>query len=141
MRKGSEDRSLTWGAGTLNHRWPLRLPPVFVDAAHLGSVGRNITAATTLGMAQHHEEAASDVNNLQVVLICCRSAVPSGWHGDGQHIACAVFCLRRDPVSIAMAWAARFGAQPHPFICIQTPTAMPAPGAVLIADFWISTVS
>jgi hypothetical protein len=27
--------------------------PVFVDAAHLGSVGRNITAATTLGMAQH----------------------------------------------------------------------------------------
>ena len=70
MRKGSEDPSLAWGAGTLNHRWPLRLPPVFVDAAHLGSVGTNITAATTLGMAQHHEEAASDVNNLQVVLIC-----------------------------------------------------------------------
>jgi enamine deaminase RidA (YjgF/YER057c/UK114 family) len=42
---------------------------------------------------------------------------------------------------IAMAWAAWFGAQPHPFICIQMPTAMPAPGAVLIADFWISTVS
>jgi enamine deaminase RidA (YjgF/YER057c/UK114 family) len=41
---------------------------------------------------------------------------------------------------VAMAWAARFGAQPHPFICIQTPNAMPAPGAVLIADFWISTV-
>jgi enamine deaminase RidA (YjgF/YER057c/UK114 family) len=40
---------------------------------------------------------------------------------------------------IAMAWAARFGAQPHPFICIQTPNAMPAPGAALIADFWIST--
>lgn len=59
MRKGSEDPSLAWGAGTLNHRWPLRLPPVFVDAAHLGSVGRNITAATTLGMAQHDEEAAS----------------------------------------------------------------------------------
>ena len=70
MRKGSEDPSLAWGAGTLNHRWPLRLPQVFVDAAHLGSVGRNITAATTLGMAQHHEEAASDVNNLQVGLIC-----------------------------------------------------------------------
>jgi hypothetical protein len=29
----------------------------------------------------------------------------------------------------------------QPFICIQTPNAMPAPGAVLIADFWISTVS
>jgi enamine deaminase RidA (YjgF/YER057c/UK114 family) len=42
---------------------------------------------------------------------------------------------------VAMAWAARFGEQPHPFICIQTPTAMPAPGAALIADFWISTVS
>jgi enamine deaminase RidA (YjgF/YER057c/UK114 family) len=42
---------------------------------------------------------------------------------------------------IAMAWTARFGAQPHPFICIQTPTAMPAPSAALIADFWISTIS
>ncbi|HEY2226777.1 MAG TPA: hypothetical protein VGI22_03375 [Xanthobacteraceae bacterium] len=39
---------------------------------------------------------------------------------------------------IAMAWTARFGAQPHPFICIQTPNMMPAPGAALIADFWIS---
>jgi enamine deaminase RidA (YjgF/YER057c/UK114 family) len=39
---------------------------------------------------------------------------------------------------IAMAWAQRFGAQPHPFCCIQTPPAMPAPGAALIADFWIS---
>jgi enamine deaminase RidA (YjgF/YER057c/UK114 family) len=42
---------------------------------------------------------------------------------------------------IAMAWAARFGAQPHPFVCVQTPPAMPAPGMALIADFWISTLS
>ena len=39
---------------------------------------------------------------------------------------------------IAMAWSERFGAQPHPFICIQTPAGMPAPGVALIADFWIS---
>jgi enamine deaminase RidA (YjgF/YER057c/UK114 family) len=39
---------------------------------------------------------------------------------------------------IAMAWSAKLGAQPHPFVCIQTPPAMPAPGAVLTADFWIS---
>jgi enamine deaminase RidA (YjgF/YER057c/UK114 family) len=38
---------------------------------------------------------------------------------------------------IAMAWASRFAGQPHPFVCIQTPPAMPAPGAALIADFWI----
>jgi enamine deaminase RidA (YjgF/YER057c/UK114 family) len=38
---------------------------------------------------------------------------------------------------IAMAWSAKFGGQPHPFLCIRTPPAMPAPGAVLIADFWI----
>jgi enamine deaminase RidA (YjgF/YER057c/UK114 family) len=42
---------------------------------------------------------------------------------------------------IAMAWTARFGAQPHPFVCVQTPAAMPAPGLTLIADFWISTLS
>jgi enamine deaminase RidA (YjgF/YER057c/UK114 family) len=41
---------------------------------------------------------------------------------------------------IAMAWSARFGQQPHPFLCVQTPPTMPAPGAALIADFWISTV-
>jgi len=41
---------------------------------------------------------------------------------------------------VAMAWAARFGAQPLPFLCIQTPDAMPAPGMALIADFWISTL-
>jgi enamine deaminase RidA (YjgF/YER057c/UK114 family) len=40
---------------------------------------------------------------------------------------------------IAMAWAARFGDQPHPFVCVQTPTPMPAPGAAIIADFWVST--
>jgi enamine deaminase RidA (YjgF/YER057c/UK114 family) len=39
---------------------------------------------------------------------------------------------------IAMAWTSRFGAQPLPFACIQTPPAMPAPGMALIADFWIS---
>src|SRR5262249_52647636 len=38
---------------------------------------------------------------------------------------------------IAMAWSARFGAQPHPFVCVQTPSTMPAPGMALIADFWI----
>lgn len=39
---------------------------------------------------------------------------------------------------IAMAWSARFGAQPHPFVCVRTPPAMPAPGMALIADFWIA---
>jgi hypothetical protein len=37
-----------------------------------------------------------------------------------------------------MAWSAKIGTQPHPFVCIQTPPAMPAAGVLLIADFWIS---
>jgi enamine deaminase RidA (YjgF/YER057c/UK114 family) len=41
---------------------------------------------------------------------------------------------------IAMAWSARLGAHPHPFVCIQTPPAMPAPGMMLIADFWIAVL-
>lgn len=41
---------------------------------------------------------------------------------------------------IAMAWQARYGRQPHPFVCVRTPPAMPAPDAALIADFWISTM-
>lgn len=38
---------------------------------------------------------------------------------------------------IAAAWTARYGARPQPFVCIETPPPMPAPGAALIADFWI----
>lgn len=39
---------------------------------------------------------------------------------------------------IAMAWQARYGGRPHPFVTIQTPDAMPAPDLALIADFWIA---
>jgi enamine deaminase RidA (YjgF/YER057c/UK114 family) len=42
---------------------------------------------------------------------------------------------------IAMAWSSRYGSQPHPFVCVQTPQPMPAPGCALIGDFWMSTVS
>jgi hypothetical protein len=41
---------------------------------------------------------------------------------------------------MAMAWSAKLGARPHPFLCIQTPPAMSAPGLKLIADFWISVL-
>ena len=42
---------------------------------------------------------------------------------------------------IAMAWSSHFGRQPHPFVCVQTPASLPAPGTSLIADLWISTES
>jgi enamine deaminase RidA (YjgF/YER057c/UK114 family) len=38
---------------------------------------------------------------------------------------------------IAAAFSARYGARPHPFWCVETPSALPAPGAAMIADFWI----
>jgi enamine deaminase RidA (YjgF/YER057c/UK114 family) len=41
---------------------------------------------------------------------------------------------------IAMAWSLRYSGRPHPFVCLQTPQPMPAPGCVLIAYFWISTM-
>jgi enamine deaminase RidA (YjgF/YER057c/UK114 family) len=40
---------------------------------------------------------------------------------------------------IAMAWSSRYGKQPHPFVCVQTPTPLPAPELAVIADFWIAT--
>lgn len=42
---------------------------------------------------------------------------------------------------IATAWSSRYGRRPHPFVCVQTPTPMPAPGCAVIADLWISTGS
>ena len=38
---------------------------------------------------------------------------------------------------IAAAWSARYGERPQPFVCIEAPPPMPAPGAAMIADFWI----
>ena len=38
-------------------------------------------------------------------------------------------------VGIAMAWSSRYGGQPHPFVTVQTPPLMPAPGAGLISRF------
>ena len=38
---------------------------------------------------------------------------------------------------VALAWMGRQGKQPHPFVCVQVPAPLPAPGAALTADFWI----
>jgi enamine deaminase RidA (YjgF/YER057c/UK114 family) len=38
---------------------------------------------------------------------------------------------------VELAWLSRLGKQPHPFVCVQVPGSLPAPGAVLTADFWI----
>jgi hypothetical protein len=42
---------------------------------------------------------------------------------------------------IATAWSSRYGTQPHPFLCVETPSPMLAPGCALIGDFWISTAT
>jgi enamine deaminase RidA (YjgF/YER057c/UK114 family) len=38
---------------------------------------------------------------------------------------------------VQLAWASRFGNAPHPFVCVQPPAPLAAPGAALTADFWI----
>jgi enamine deaminase RidA (YjgF/YER057c/UK114 family) len=38
---------------------------------------------------------------------------------------------------VELAWMSRQGKQPHPFVCVQVPAPLPAPGAALTADFWI----
>ena len=38
---------------------------------------------------------------------------------------------------ISAAWRERRHNQPHPFVCVQVPAPLPAPGAVIIADFWL----
>lgn len=43
----------------------------------------------------------------------------------------------RDFPGVQLAWAKRQGNQPHPFVCVQVPGGLPAPSAVLTADFWI----
>ncbi len=43
----------------------------------------------------------------------------------------------RDFPGVELAWMSRNGKQPHPFVCVQVPGELPAPGAALTADFWI----
>jgi enamine deaminase RidA (YjgF/YER057c/UK114 family) len=87
-----------------------------------------------LGLDQHRDAQAAAIYNYAEAL--CRAAGAA--MANTLRAQYFVSDVPQFP-SIAMVWAARFGAQPHPFIRIQTPNAMPAPGAALIADFWIST--
>lgn len=43
----------------------------------------------------------------------------------------------RDFAGVQLAWQKRQGSAPHPFVCVQVPGGLPAPGAALTADFWI----
>jgi enamine deaminase RidA (YjgF/YER057c/UK114 family) len=43
----------------------------------------------------------------------------------------------REFSGVALAWMSRQGKQPHPFVCVQVPAPLPAPGASFVADFWI----
>ena len=43
----------------------------------------------------------------------------------------------RELPGVALAWMSRLGKQPHPFVCVQVPGELPAPGAALVADYWI----
>jgi enamine deaminase RidA (YjgF/YER057c/UK114 family) len=44
----------------------------------------------------------------------------------------------RDFAGLALAWSGRYGKAPHPFSCVVTPQ-LPAPGATVMADFWLYT--
>ena len=43
----------------------------------------------------------------------------------------------REFPGVQLAWAKRQGGAPHPFVSVQVPGPLPAPGARLTADFWI----
>ena len=43
----------------------------------------------------------------------------------------------REFPGVELAWMSRQGKQPHPFVCVQVPAPLAAPGASLTADFWI----
>jgi enamine deaminase RidA (YjgF/YER057c/UK114 family) len=58
---------------------------------------------------------------------------------DGGNIVRAQWFMSdvRDFAGVQLAWSKRQGNEPHPFVCVQCPGSMPAPGAALTADFWI----
>jgi enamine deaminase RidA (YjgF/YER057c/UK114 family) len=43
----------------------------------------------------------------------------------------------RDFAGVELAWMSQRGKQPHPFVAVQVPGTLPAPGARLVADFWV----
>jgi enamine deaminase RidA (YjgF/YER057c/UK114 family) len=38
---------------------------------------------------------------------------------------------------VQLAWSKLQDDAPHPFVCVQVPGELPAPGALLTADFWL----
>jgi enamine deaminase RidA (YjgF/YER057c/UK114 family) len=43
----------------------------------------------------------------------------------------------REFAGISDAFRSRYADAPHPFVCVGVPSPLPAPGAAIIADFWI----
>jgi enamine deaminase RidA (YjgF/YER057c/UK114 family) len=43
----------------------------------------------------------------------------------------------REFAGISDAFRSRYADAPHPFVCVGVPSPLPAPGAAVIADFWI----
>jgi enamine deaminase RidA (YjgF/YER057c/UK114 family) len=58
---------------------------------------------------------------------------------DGGNIVRAQWFMSdvRDFAGVQLAWSKRQGNAPHPFVCVQVPAPLGAPGAALTADFWI----
>jgi enamine deaminase RidA (YjgF/YER057c/UK114 family) len=111
-------------------------PSGLMAIGHDGSVAGSAVSSDFPGLAHAAYSQADSVYSYAEAL--CRAA---GTAMDGllraQYFVADIAAFS----GIATAWSSRYGTRPHPFVTVQTPSPPPAPGAALIADFWISTAS
>jgi enamine deaminase RidA (YjgF/YER057c/UK114 family) len=110
--------------------------PTNVESGHaLGADGHVIgkTQSSAFDALAHSAQvqALAVYSSLEKI---CRAADSSL-----SNVARAQYFMRnaRKFAGVQLAWMSRQGKQPHPFVCVQVPGALPAPGASFTADFWI----
>ena len=116
------------------------LPPMVSYGAHVRA-GELVLAAglMPLGGDERFDGLAHAAQAQALAALSCAERIAKAAGTSAANIVRAQWFMAdaTEFAGVQLAWTSRFGNAPHPFVCVQPPAPLPAPGAALTADFWI----
>ena len=116
------------------------LPPMVSYGAHVRA-GELVLAAglMPLGGDERFDGLAHAAQVQALAALSCAERIAKAAGTSAANIVRAQWFMAdaTEFAGVQLAWTSRFGSAPHPFVCVQPPAPLPAPGAALTADFWI----
>jgi len=116
------------------------LPPMVSYGAHVRA-GELLLASglMPLGGDERFDGLAHPAQAQALAALACAERIAKAAGTSAANIVRAQWFMAdaTEFAGVQLAWTSRFGSAPHPFVCVQPPAPLPAPGAALTADFWI----